>query len=302
LSRRTRGESRRVAGKVYRVKLDYGEMAFTIDPQIGSTWTVEAGAYDVRVVGTIFTVKRDPDSESIEVHVERGRVAVIGKRGVALGDRTVMLEGGATLRASKGDFDIQPSSLLSSPSPSSLSPLTRAPRRLAAASSRHSLAVALAPAPGLAPDWTSLYAAGDYAGAWRAARGDGYDQLVAKLDVTGLAHLADAARLSGDQPSARSLLLALRRRFPSSREAANAAFLLGRSAADKGGAPTEASAWLQTYLVERPDGVYAEEARGRLMVVYQRAGRRADARRAARDYLGLYPTGSYAAVARSLME
>ncbi|MBC8132865.1 MAG: FecR domain-containing protein, partial [Deltaproteobacteria bacterium] len=94
LSRRTRGESRLVAPKSYRVRLDHGQMTFTIDPHLGATWTVEAGEYQVRVLGTIFTVTRDPSRESVEVQVERGRVEVSGGR-----TKVVTLVAGGTLRA-----------------------------------------------------------------------------------------------------------------------------------------------------------------------------------------------------------
>jgi transmembrane sensor len=294
LTPQTHGESRRVGPKAYRVNLDHGQMTFTIDPNIGTTWAVQAGAYQVRVVGTVFSVSRDQGRDAVEVHVDRGRVEISGG---GLEGRTITLDAGGALRARGQMVDVQ-----SSPAaPSEETPAPPAAAAPAPSSPRPRSVRSAAPIE-TKLDWQALYDAGDYAGAWRVARVAGYGPLVSDLDVKRLSHIAAAARLSGDGKGARSLLGALRRRFPGTGEAAEAAFLLGRLEADAPAATDEAAKWFETYLAERPRGVYAEEARGRLIVVFQRGGRLADARRVAREYLARHGSGPYSEVAHSVLD
>ncbi|MES1207095.1 MAG: FecR domain-containing protein [Pseudomonadota bacterium] len=304
LSSRTRGESRRVGPRQYRVTLDRGQMTFNIDPHAGTTWMVEVGGYKVRVVGTIFTVVHDAEREAIEVHVVRGRVEVSGGRvggqhlgGDAHGVFTV--DAGATLRALGGDVKIKRAGEPGGHSPAAPA-ASGGPAPGAPGSPRRTGDQGAASA--ISTDWSARYDSGDYVGAWRSAQGKPYDRLVSGLDVTRLSHLADAARLSGDEQGARTVLVALRRRFPGAREANDAAFLLGRLASDGIDSNGEAARWFQTYLAEKPDGFYAQEAQGRLIVVHQRAGRLDAARDAARRYLAQHRGGPYGAVADALLK
>src|SRR5205085_5860058 len=93
------------------------------------------------------------------------------------------------------------------------------------------------------------------------------------------------ARLARDGPRAREALLALRSRFPGSREATLAAFRLGRVALDLERDPTAALRWYETYLHESPDGPLAADAGARLVQVHLAVGNRDAARAAARAYL-----------------
>jgi TolA-binding protein len=87
-----------------------------------------------------------------------------------------------------------------------------------------------------------------------------------------------------------------RERFPGTADAAQAAFLLGRSAA-----PAVAARWFDEYLREAPGGPFAREAAGRLVESHSRAGNHAAARQAASVYLQRYPNGPHAAFARSII-
>jgi hypothetical protein len=78
------------------------------------------------------------------------------------------------------------------------------------------------------------------------------------------------------------------------------AFLLGKLAADHLGASGEAITWFQTYLAEEPSGGLAEQALGRVVELRHRSGDTAGAKKAAETYLARYPSGAYAALAKSL--
>jgi len=109
--------------------------------------------------------------------------------------------------------------------------------------------------------------------------------------------LARAARFVGREDVSKGALLSCRRRFPGTRDAAMAAYLLGRNAA-----PTEAVKWFSTYLAEQPDGVWAREASGRLIEANRASGNARAAREAAKQYLDRYPAGPHAVFAKKVLE
>jgi ferric-dicitrate binding protein FerR (iron transport regulator) len=151
------------------------------------------------------------------------------------------------------------------------------------------------PAPGApgAGSWPQRVAAGDYRGVIGEAEGNGIGACITACDGAALAALADAARYAGMTELARRALLAEWQRFPGSRAAQTAAFLLGRMSDEDGLAPRAALAWYDRYLAAAPDGAYAAEALGRKMLVVDRLGERASARRIAAEYLRRFPSGSY---------
>src|SRR6185312_593657 len=80
--------------------------------------------------------------------------------------------------------------------------------------------------------WAQRVARGDFAGVIAEAEAKGVDATLASATLADLAALADAARYGGKLDLARRALGAERARFSGSREASNAAFLLGRIADD----------------------------------------------------------------------
>ncbi len=147
--------------------------------------------------------------------------------------------------------------------------------------------------------WAKRVASGDFRGVIADAEGRGLSTTMAEAPLGDLVALADAARYTGSSSIARDALVSQRKRYPSSADAKNAAFLLGRLAEDRG-ATGEAIEWYERYLSEAPRGAFAAEALGREMLAQSRAGSAAAAAVVARRYLQRFPGGPYADRARKL--
>lgn len=80
-----------------RVVLETGRALFDVQPSAWRPFTVEAGATQVRVLGTAFDVRRQ--SEEVTVTVVRGRVAVTGT------DGTTTLQADGQVRTHAGRLD-----------------------------------------------------------------------------------------------------------------------------------------------------------------------------------------------------
>jgi hypothetical protein len=158
-------------------------------------------------------------------------------------------------------------------------------------------AAAVTATPARTEKWREFLAARAYSSAIAAAEQRGFDTVVADATSAELYALSDAARYAGRPARAREALIAVRARFG---EQGDTAFLLGRIAADQGEAGT-AIEWFDRYLREQPGGPLAETATGRLIELY-RPRDASRARKLAERYLAAYPDGSYAALARTLVE
>jgi TolA-binding protein len=288
------GRARLSAGAVARVHelsrarahlvLESGVASFVIDAAAGVPWSVDAGPYQVRVVGTAFELDWSPLRAALEVRVSRGRVRVTGpnleRDGILVeaGQRVVLDASGSA----EARIPLSPSTDAAE-KPHSAAPDTHGDPRATAR------------------DWRELARQGRHADALELVNASGFEASLSTLPLADLVLLADAARLAPSPLRARLALLALRDRFGSSEAARRAAFHLGRIAADVSGSTVEAERWFATYLRESPRGAFAQEALGRLIVAQQKLGRREDAREHARRYLERYPDGAHAKVARSLL-
>ena len=154
--------------------------------------------------------------------------------------------------------------------------------------------------PDVATSWRDLANQGKYAEALAAASAAGFDAQCQRASAGELALLGDTARFAGDHAKATRALSTLRRRFPGTAPAAQAAFLLGRLEFDGPGSFQKAADWFRTSLREQPNGPLAAEARGRFMEALHRAGNDHAARDAAAQYLHDYPSGPYAALAKDI--
>ena len=278
-----------------RVNLRHGEAHLEVVKQHETQWYVDAGPYTVHVTGTAFDVSWSEKDRVFELSLQHGSVVVNGplvgngftmkpgQRMVGRADGYVVVEGAKAneLAAAAGGAPVQGASEPSAevdaalPPTSDVTPPDSQPRS----------------------NWGHLVAQGKFRQVLTEAQRRGVDQVLAGAPLADLAALSDAARYAKNGELARRALLAERQRFPNSRAASDAAFLLGRLAEDSG---SGAVAWYDRYLAHSPNGPYASQALGRKMMLSFRDGGAGAAEPLAKQYLERYPTGPYASAARKL--
>jgi hypothetical protein len=265
--------------------LERGALGARIVHQPGTRFQVDAGPYQVHVIGTRFEVSWE--DARFELELQEGIVRVQGPgipegRMISAGERLSLGRERSAPLASQKQSD--PPSIRTHDAPS------RTP----------SSDVAVPPVP-TRPSWRTLAARGQHEQAYDALTSLGIGPLLAHASAPDLALIADVARFTGHPAQAERALLALRVRFPRQREAGDAAFLLARLAFDQRSAPGEAAGWFARYLAERPQGPLAREASGRLIECHQRLGDAQRAREAAQLYLDTYPKGPHEVLARAVL-
>ncbi len=288
--------------KKVKVELLRGRLEAHVVGNGRTRWEVMAGSYLVSVVGTRFYVNFEDATGSLEVEVTEGRVRV---EGPGTEEGGVFLIKGNRLRLDgkrRPVFDPAPdqSEGMDAPSPDddkaqSLpkdAPQTTRNRRLEADVPTPPLKD-VSEAPPRKLKWLTYYEREEYTTSIEEAARFGIDALVRELDAENLWKLQVAARMAQKPDTAFLVLTEYRRRFPSSKKAATAGFLLGKIALDIRGLPNLAASWFKTYLNEDPAGPLAEEALGRLIMVYEKMGRTKEAREAARHYLDRYENGAF---------
>jgi hypothetical protein len=278
----------KLAPEQARLELARGHVDATIRKGTGRAWTVAAGPYSVRVVGTAFSVDWDAGSRFFAVNVREGKVLVTGRD---------LREGGVLLgpgeRLERKDPPPAAAKAVAEPNePQGDAPLPATPDP----SSRAEATVSSSK-----EDFLVEAGRGNYTAAITAARRAGLDRLERDLSAKDLLLLANTARYAGSASEANGALLKLRARFPGSASSAHAALLLASQAEDRDKNPTEAERWLRTFLVESPQGELAAGARARLMAMLLRRGAQAEAEQVARDYLRLHPQGQHVAQARAVL-
>jgi transmembrane sensor len=252
------------------VVLQQGRIAVHVIHRDRTDFRVEAGPFEVRVVGTRFDVSWESASQHLILALHEGTVRVSGPalpaaRTVQAGERIELFAARAK------DVALAP---VVPESPAQV------PAERAAASQLRST---LGDAPATSIERASSRPTREHAGPAQLAR------------------MADAARFSRQPELAVAALLALRARFAHASQARDSAFQLGRVYFDQLRAPAEAARWFELSLHEQPGGVFAREAAGRLMESLQALDHSAPARRAAQHYLARYPLGPHAALARKLL-
>jgi TolA-binding protein len=269
------------------VSLQQGRLAASIRHRGDTTFSVMAGPYEVRVVGTKFTVDWERTTQTLRVAVSEGLVRVTGGE---LGAQPVDLAPGEKLerRAALPAAEVvAPAPAL----PTAAPPTTDAPARPAPAVS------ATAPAPSVG----ELARAGRYREALTLAEQRGFERVVRELPEGELLALGNAARYAGSAGRAREAMLALRGRFPSGPAAELAALYLAKIAEQLDNDPKAAARWLRVFLSESPTGNLAADARATLLSLLLSSGDTAGATAVARDYLLHHPKGPIADRARQLV-
>jgi transmembrane sensor len=268
-------------------------------------WTVRAGSYTVAVTGTRFRLGWRPEKGAFSITVEEGSVRVSGGLLTEAIDITagqsLAIEHGRPLATTAG----VPVPEVAAPAPAvaaPAAPLPPAPTLLPPPSEMAPPLPAHRSIPhhAAALSWRDQAEAGRYRDAMAEAERKGFETICREAGGADLLTLAEAARYAGRSERAEQALKAVRARFGRTEDAAVAAYVLGRIAAENRHDYPEAARWFRTYLGERPSGTLEREAEGRLLESLAFMDR-TTAREAARAYLQHHPAGPHAAFARNLL-
>jgi transmembrane sensor len=274
--------------------VETGRARFDVVHRPRAGWEIAAGPYSVSVTGTAFDLAWTPESRSLELVMRSGSVTVRGpgiENGVVVKD-TERFVSRVTADVNRPQPPASPQEK-APPDPQARDDIKNhddEPRGAEKPSS------AKPPAEKSAVSWSELAAKGDYASIVRLAEERGIDQALAGASADELRALADAARFTGRHALAQRALLAIRTRFPGTKAATGAAFVLGRML--DGADARSAVTWYDRYIAE--GGPMAAEAAGRRMLALRRAGDGDASRKAAVEYLRRFPDGPYAKQAREL--
>lgn len=280
-----------------RCRLEIGKVHFDVAPQHDREFVVQAGGFEVTVVGTRFSVSRDL-AGVVEVAVTHGVVRVkVPNRStpteLRAGDQ-LRGDGGEVVLRHEAPFAVSKNDVASPSSSTEVAEPT-----LSVPDGQPSVE---APSKGGAPSrdaWLRLYRGREYAAALAAAREVGVDGLLESLSAQPLSELGDTARLGGDGDLALRAFDALGRRFPASRQAQDALFLSARLRASRGQLSV-ARRQFEAYLARNDRGVYSVEALGRLVEIYATSND-PRATSTARAYLERAPHGPYRRLCLSLL-
>lgn len=311
-----RGRLRSVDSSGARFAIEQGPARIEVRHRPGATWLVDAGPFLITVHGTVFTVAWNPTSEQLDLRMEKGLVSVSGP----VSEAGIAVRGGQHLTIDLPKKQVllrelgkeseapvamaKPASLPLPPAQAAVAPaaVASSPPSTASTSSTHgSRPQGHARGP-LAFGWAADMAAGRLDKILEDVERVGLKRALAEASIEDLSALADAARYRRQDDIAEQALLGQRSRFPGSARASEAAFLLGRMQESRDDGGTRALDWYDRYLQGNPTGAYASEALGRKMIVTQKLLGNPAARAIATEYLGRFPTGTYAGAARAFQQ
>jgi ferric-dicitrate binding protein FerR (iron transport regulator) len=273
----------------------------------------DAGPFTVRATQGAMDVAWSGADEQLEVTSRDGTAIVEG--GIAGAGLSVTDGGHLSAKVKAGELKITradgavttaiaPNVAPSAPAPAEIELPADVP---SAAPSATASVLPGSPTPPAPPTsrtpWSTLVGRGEYQTVLHEAdaTAGGVDAALAHRPLRDLAALADAGRYTSRTDLAQRALMAERTRFPGSKEAHTAAFLLGRLADDQEHAPAKAIPWYDRYLKEAPTGPFASDALGRKMVAVQSTKGPDAARPIAEIYARRFPHGAYSGVAEELM-
>src|SRR6478609_9915680 len=260
LSAATRAHVVSLAEHGANIALESGSLDARVVHTGVSGWLLNAGPFAVRVTGTKFSLSWDPGRQHFSIRVTEGGVAVSG----SVVSAECPVRAGQTLVVSVPEHRMQLSNdeLLPTQEPVAVSQAVPPKDPAASASALPSNAPDLQPpntrsAPSPPPSvsaWRALAMQGRLREAYTSADETGFERACDSATAAELLLLGDAARLSGRPDRVSVALLQLRRRFPKDPRSAVAAFMLGKTSFDRGGADRAAATWFATSLREQPRG------------------------------------------------
>jgi hypothetical protein len=284
-------------------------------------WAFDAGPFTVRAAQGGLAMAWSGDNEQLDVWPHDAETTVQGGvagAGIVLhgGDHLTARVRGGELQIVRADGGVTTTTTTPHAEPSSNAIISTTPETVQAPAVVE-LPEAVPPTPNVAPSptgahpletarqgspvgWPALVARGDYDTVLHDADAIGIDAVLARRSLADLAALADASRYRGQTDLAQRALSSERTRFPSSKEAHTAAFLLGRLADDQSHDRARAIGWYDRYLAEAPSGPFASDALGRKMIAVQKSQGPDAARPIAEQYARRFPHGAYAAQAEEI--
>ncbi len=284
----SRGRLSRYSEDLVELTLRDGSLAMDVVKHEGRRWVIKAGDFEVQVIGTAFTVKRNAGSGAFAVEVTRGRVSV---RGIHLKEQ-IILGAGQTFHwdpSAKRDEPSKPTAKEEQPEPPNLGEAEDpvAPKRNSTLGAKRS------------EDWQVLAKSGRYAEAIGLVEKRGGDRVLSGASPGDRILLGNAARFSGKLALAEKAYIAARSSKDSG-TAALAAYYLARVSLDGRGSSGKAVGWFRTYLEEAPMGELSASARARLMDLLDQSGDHIGARKVATEYVSLHPDGPHIERAKRL--
>jgi hypothetical protein len=295
---------RAVTSRGAALAVERGELSADVVHTAVSEWQFNAGPFVVRVTGTAFKLDFEPEEDRFDLRLEHGAVTVTAP----IANDPIPLRAGQwlTIRARTHEVLIRDLLLpvvdaggLGPEGADGWAPQSDEPTPRGEPGTPSVTPPPASDAP--RPAWAKQLAGGKFDAIVKDALGRGLESSLAESNSEDLSALADAARYTRRHDIARKALVTLRRRFPGSRPAQDAAFLLGRLAEAEQN-ESGALGFFETYLGETPGGTYAPEALGRKLAIVQHTRGSASARPIAADYLAKYPNGTYASAARAILE
>ena len=308
LAEGTQARIRFVTDRGAALAVDRGRLRAEVVASSKSEWRFDAGPFAVRVTGTAFELEWRPERDQFDLRLEHGSVSVTAP----VANEPIPVRAGQWLTIHPRSNEVLIRDLTTNP------PIAPVPPASSPNDQNQTVPGSANPemstSPGASPEshprpatsvetprsWVTDLAQGRLDAIVRDAQARGLEDCLAKAGSEDLSALADAARYTRQNDIAQKALLAQRRRYPGSRRAIEAAFLLGKLAETSHNDPA-AIGFFDTYLADAPSGTYAAEALGRKMAIVQHASGSASARAIAENYLTKYPQGTYASAARAIL-
>ncbi|MEN9580782.1 MAG: hypothetical protein RJA70_3791 [Pseudomonadota bacterium] len=283
--------------------LQRGKIHVSVVPNPLSRWTVSAGPIQVAVTGTQFDVDWDESGRVFVLELIRGEVLVTSP----LRPTAVRMTAGQKLSI---DLHTQSQSLSAGGQAAAVAPDVRLPEAASSTATEPALglgevtpqssAQAASQSAGArvpAPTWKALLVQGNFELVLAEVRERGVERCLRGCELIDLEAAADAARYAGETGLAEQLLGGLNSRFPRTAAGQKATFLLG-DVAQRQQDLAAAENWYRRYLSQSPQGSYAAEAVGRLLVMTRDPARQ---RELAERYLEFGQKGAYSDRARRVL-